>query len=85
MLKKQILDLLVVMELKVIVILQIYLRAEDKIVRIRRTGKWILLESLNKEVRKLSCDATKNDLNLLECSVIIQYLQLKFGQGSPIS
>ena len=39
--------------------------------RIRRTGKWILLESLNKEVRKLSCDATKNDLNMLECSVII--------------
>ena len=39
--------------------------------RIRRTGKWILLESLDKEVRKLSCDATKNDLNLLECSVII--------------
>ena len=45
--------------------------SEDKIVRIRRTGKWILLESLDKEVRKLSCDATKNDLNLLECSVII--------------
>ena len=39
--------------------------------RIRRTGKWILLESLDKEVRKLNCDATKNDLNLLECSVII--------------
>ena len=39
--------------------------------RIRRTGKWILLESLNKEVRKLSCDATKKDLNMLECSVII--------------
>ena len=53
--------------------------------RIRRTGKWILLESLDKEVLKLSCDATTNDLNLLECSVIIQYLQLKFGQGSPIS
>ena len=38
---------------------------------VRRTGKWILLESLNKAVRKLSCDATKNDLNMLECSVII--------------
>ena len=24
--------------------------SEDKFVRIRRTGKWILLESLNKEV-----------------------------------
>ena len=39
--------------------------------RIRRTGKWILLESLNTEVRKMSCDTTKNDMNMLEYSVII--------------
>ena len=41
----------------------------------RRTGKWILLESLNKAVRKLSCDATKNDLNMLECALFINMLE----------
>ena len=49
--------------------------SEDKIVRVRRTGKWILLESLNKAVRKLSCDATKNDLNMLECALFINMLE----------